>query len=543
MFLKLIDHKKYSILIYALILGGICTGLSILFSDNLAMDVANYYAPMAQEFADGNYSRAFYHMIPPLVPTLAGIVAKTGMEAFTALQIVAALFFLAGLWPLYRIQRRLLPPQLAQWSCLLYIVCPRLLRYVTMGSLEGAKIFLLLFTIERTLTYIEQKSYWLLCQIGLAMGAMSLTRGEGIGYLPLVGLLIFYGHLYNYKTSLFRSILRATGHFTLVVFLCLVLCSPWIIYEYNTIGYPCLDSRQAEYLINLLNRYDIGKHTQPEIQELLPTEAHVMPKIYNRTRNFRQNFKKTINGMFLPFFILIAFLLVYHYPEIKARWTWVDTLCVLVIVYNYFLFFEIAHVKKRYTAPAIPFLIHWVTLGGYYLIVMLKAKIRILRTECRFPLQKALLTVLIAICIWDGMSQLRSYLLYQQTDKEIGQWIYNHYEKYDQNKHPPLESALWKTEYHNGRGLVIAAALPQYAYFARADSVLIYKTHLYSYENLVKVCRSRCVDVLILEEKLQRSCPDFSLRNRHFRLISKEWHSQGILIYQFFPDSIFCQKM
>ena len=66
-------------------------------------DTASYYGRMAAEFATGNYDRAFYHMIPPLVPALAGVVAKTGLDPVAALRLVSGLFYVGGLWWLYNI--------------------------------------------------------------------------------------------------------------------------------------------------------------------------------------------------------------------------------------------------------------------------------------------------------------------------------------------------------------------------------------------------------------------------------------------------------
>ena len=51
-------------------------------------DTAKFYAPMARAFAAGNYERAFYPTIPPLMPVLGGLKAKLiSFDGFNCLMV------------------------------------------------------------------------------------------------------------------------------------------------------------------------------------------------------------------------------------------------------------------------------------------------------------------------------------------------------------------------------------------------------------------------------------------------------------------------
>ncbi len=527
----------------AIFLGIVCTGTSILFSDNIPMDVSNYYGPLVYEFSQGNFERAFFHSIPPLVPTLAGLISWLVGDPFMSLQLVSAIFFLLGLWPLRLLLHRLLPQDLIPWGYLLYITCPRLLRYVTMGILEGPKTFFILFMVERTVCYMEKRNLKYLFHMTLGMAGLCLTRGEGVGYFPLFCLFIFVAHLAplkklrNVSQEVFHKLFLATIRVFLFVFATLAICSPWIYYEYQVTGFPCFDSRQAQYGVILAQKLGwskLGYHSANEYPEgtaILSSEHNI--------RDLKRYVSKTIDGFFLPFLLVIPFGIRKRWKS--KKWNWIDNLLLLVIFYNYFLFLEVAHIKKRYIAPTIPFSLHWTLLGAQIFLAKLDKLTFFLREKWSHKLwsfSRVFIVIFITICVWDSMSQLRSYLLSDKIDKRVGTWIRGNEQHLNFNETIPLKPENRGSVYHNGRPLVLATTLSEFAYFARSDLVQINYSRLYPYEIFAKFCQKKNVDIVLVEKIFLTSCPDFFKKNKHFSLVPSTWDKENFSIYRFHPEGI-----
>ena len=187
------DLKSQKILLISFLLGFGCSVLNLFFNDHIGNDTAAYYTRMTHEFIEGNYDRAYFHLTPPLVPTLAGLVGKLGFGAWASMKLVSCIFFLACIYWVYRLACLRLPPEKAQWCSLLFAVCPRLLRYGMAGQLDAAKIFLLIFAFERAITFIQSRRWAPLFQASIASALLALSRNEGIGYLALIGIFLLMG--------------------------------------------------------------------------------------------------------------------------------------------------------------------------------------------------------------------------------------------------------------------------------------------------------------------------------------------------------------
>ena len=48
----------------------------ILFDNHPKKDASMYYLPMIRQFAAGNWDHAYYPMVPPLLPTVGGLLAS-----------------------------------------------------------------------------------------------------------------------------------------------------------------------------------------------------------------------------------------------------------------------------------------------------------------------------------------------------------------------------------------------------------------------------------------------------------------------------------
>ena len=524
--------KQRPVLTLAFGIGVFCSVLAVLFLAEPPNDVTTYYGRLTREFAAGNYDRAFYHMIPPLVPVLGGLVAKSGVDAFTALKIVSSLFFLAGLWPFNRLMRRVLPAHLVPWACLLYVICPRLVRYGTMGSLESAKVFFLLLLFERAVSLRDGFSWKKTVVLGAGAAGLCLARGEGIFLLPAIFMVILVAACRQRRSSTGVCVGQAAVCSLNVILICLVLSAPWLAYQYKVVGVPSFDSREVYAGAKILSK--VGLTEDPP--RLKPVTVYGAKRELERPEDERtvlRDIREFFKGLY-PAYLLIAVLGLFVIRRgTGGTLTWIDGLCAFVIFYNAGLFAVNSHITKRYVATTIPFILGWTTVGGSWLVSRVlhaRFRTRVLRRR----MTTVGVTLFILVCIWDATLDIRpSWPPEPYVAKEVGEWVGRNRSRLNVNPGPPLQSADWGVGYHTGKQPVIAGYTSQYSYWADADLVLFDNAYEYPYAAVVAVCDKQYVDILITGKYWLQLCPTFSAKNEHFQLLESDWDEYGVKIYSF----------
>ena len=535
-----LDWREHRILTAAIGVGLVCSGLAVTLAGRLANDTAAYYGRLAHEFAVGNYDRAFFHMIPPLVPTLGGVLGKLGFEPFTALKIVSFAFFLAALWPLHRLLRRTLPGHLAEWGCLLYVICPRLLRYSTRGTLESAKVFFLLLVIERALAGFRPSTWRAAAVLGVGLAGLSLARGEGIIFVPFALLVAIISETRGSRESPRRAVGRAVAGSLGALLVFAVLCSPWAMYEARTVGVACLDSRQVQGMKQLLHGAGLGP-AAPSLGRSLPGVTTLPRARSRRARTPARMLGAAAKGLFVPYVLLAFGGLAVAATRRERRLRWHDAVCGCVIVLNALIFASRGMMASRYTSATIPFLIGWAVLGGERLVRATRS-LSAISERMRLRLLHAALAATVGVCVWDGMHKaLTSRLRGEDFERDAGMWLRANREDLDVNSGPALQSDSWGKSYHNGRQPVVVSRVPQFAYWGRTDLVTLDGDLEYPYESLVALCRVKHADVLITHEDFSRICPEFAAMNVHFEPVSDAWLNRGTVVYVFRADGLDAQ--
>jgi hypothetical protein len=553
------DLRTQRILLLSFLLGLTCSVLTLFFNDHIGNDTAVYYTRIAHEFIEGNFERAYFHLIPPLVPSLAGLVGKLGFSAWMAMKLVSCIFFLAGIYWAYRLACLKLPPEKAQWCSLLFVACPRLLRYGMAGQLDAAKIFLLIFIFERAINYIQSKRWTLLFQASIGSALLALCRNEGIGYFALIGIFLLLGEwIFPDKANSGRKkLIKGLGRNVFALSVCLVIWSPWMIYEYRITGYPVLGSKQIPVLQKLFPFLDKEQappkkkgeayneqNKDPKRLRLSPelitqgtqkdknkNRYSLLKKIFEKPKPFsvHSKFVETIKGIYLPYFIL-AILGVWILFASK-RWTPIDSLFAAVFLLNIPLqWFVVPDVLKRLIAPTIPFYLPWVIFGFEVVKHYFEEKTTLSNYKKGRLVGYSVLGVVVAIMLWDGMSSTRKSLRGKdETVKQIGLWIKNNREQFNFNKTESLKSSKHAFRYFNGRQPVIATNIPQIVTWANADLLLIYPG--WDWKRILSSIRKSNADLLIVDNTFKKTFPDINLNSHQFKLISDKWEDQGILVY------------
>lgn len=556
------DIINQRVLLISFLLGLACCVLTVSFNDHIGNDSAAYYTRMAHEFIEGNYEHAFFHAMPPLTPVLAGLIGKLGFSAWISMKLVSCLFFFASIYWVYRLACLRLPPEKAQWCSLLFVVCSRLLRYGMAGQLDSTKIFLLLFVFERSINFIQSKRWALLFQASIGSALLGLCRNEGVGYLSLICLFIFFSEwiFSTKKISVWKKLMKGVGQNIFVLSICLLLWSPWMAYQYRISGYPVLGSKQIPILQKILSFINTKespciiagtshnkkiKYKKEDAAVLSFTEDPDLEKNKSQYTVFKKMFEKpkpfsvhsklieTVKGIYPPY-IFIVIIGVWSLFKSK-NWTRVDSLFATVFIFNILLqWVLVPNVLKRLIAPTIPFYFPWFIIGFDVVKCYFAEKPRLKNIKNARIVSYCILCLVVVVMLWDGMSSTRKSLRGKdETVKQIALWIRENREQLDFNKNEPLESSIHEFAYHNGRQPVIVTLIPQVVTWAEADLLLIIPGP--DLKQIVNIFRERNVDLLILDNEFKKIFPKFNPNTPYFKLINKEWKDRGILIYSFSP--------
>jgi len=517
---------------FTLIAATVSVVLSVFLVNDPPNDVAFYYGRMVLQFADRNWAGAFHHMIPPLVPAMAGLIASVGVPAYMALKIVSGVFMLLSFYPLFRIVEHLYNRQWAQWACLLMLLCPRLLRYSTRGLLENAKVFFLLLLSWTMLMWPHWSWKRRSIVLGLGVAGLSLVRGEGVilaaGFVAFAILLSLKQPGQQRRQSLLAL--------TTAILLALGLCLPWLCYEKQITGYWSLDSRQIYQAQAMLSRFGFAATPVSLYPEPVPGIEALIPEQRSNQLTWGRNLRQVWTGLFPPYALLAIIGIFRH----RRQWCWIDTLFAGIIVGNAAIFASSGYITSRYIIPTVPFLLLWVLDGGTAALTLLKSQLARWLTP---PQQQRIFgvvgTLVAAVCLFDGLNKLRpSWPLQPDAPRLIGNYIAEHRDQLQFNPAPPLTSGTWGTEYFTGKYPVLMGNAPAVAFWSDSDYVSLSSHHQYSYAALVETARRYNVDLLAITSKFLRRCPEFASANVHFAPLEIATTASELQVYRFYPEKI-----
>ncbi|MEI8079228.1 MAG: hypothetical protein WCH61_06330, partial [bacterium] len=431
-----------------------------------------------------------------------------GLSAFTAVKLASAGFFVAGLWPLARLLRRLVPAPLVGWGCLLYATNPQLVRFAPSGLLDPAKTFFLLWLAALLLAYGEQSTLrWRhIFGISLTFAGLALARAEGVFFLPLIAIAMIGLPVWQTPAGAgtrLKTSLQGMRDVMTVMLLAALLCLPQLLYVKSVTGTPALDSRQATKIQQLIRNY-LPADTRGGHDAVAALPA--VPPVVGRPRNDIpardvvtpwRNFRLSLQGLD-PFLLALAALAMVG--KFRRRdWSCADTLCLAFILYNVALFASTGFIIKRYTMTTIPLVIGWAVLGA-----------AVLKTRGLDRLHPALFPVVaLGVLAVSAVSATSKFFHRDNPPRRFGQWLEMRRGEFTKAVPVILTSDPQSAEYHDGRQPLVAASTPQYAFWAAADWIKISHKRMYTPDELRVLIMAQGADLLVVDADLLTICPTF----------------------------------
>ncbi len=517
-----------------ILLLGVIAGL--LFNDCIGNDAAAYYVPMIEAFADGQYDYAFNPLIPPLVPFLSGVVAwLLPLSGFVALKLVSGIFVLLGLYPVYRLARRLMSSEHAQWACFLYAICSQVLRFGVTAQLTAAKFFFVLWLLHACINLYEKRGVRNVISMAFAYAGLALCRTEGFLYAPLCLASVLLPAILN-RAQRRRELVLAIRNIGLTALICLAVWSPWITYEYKSTGYAVLDSRQIMIVEKLNTMTGLG--SGHEEREKIAVEIETAKNTY--AQSFGERFAETLDGFYIPYIPLV--ILGFSARFRRKQWTHYEIWVLSAVLFHVVMMWGASQfgggpVLKRYIFPAALFLMPHSAFGWTLLRDGFADKVR--SSGAKSAVQ-VVLAIIIVVSVGDGLKQVvDSFRGKYQVEKEMGLWISEHTEGLDRNV-TPESVAMGNSEkaaigtikgQWRGRSLVVAAAFPQTACWAGAQHIKVERRQKKSMQELIDFCQGFGVDVLKVDKAIRRSTVDFDPNHPMLQPVESPWKGTDTELY------------
>lgn len=537
--------KKHTVLLIALLAAVVLSALNLAFNEHLGSDTANYYTRMAHEFSHGNFPAAFFHIVPPLTPTLAGLAGKAGLDGWQAMKLVSSLFFIASVLWCYRLARLRLDAGKAQWCALLYVFCSNLLRYGMGGQLDAAKMFLLLFVFERLLVWLDARRWRQLIALSLGAAFLALARNEGVGYLlPVFGLLFLADWIVPDKAvGSVRRMGQGLGRCLFVLVICLAVWSPWIAYQHSVTGYAVLSSKHIAIVGKLMPWLDVENSAyMQEVErrfELMRVETPSTAEKPGLLDGFKDPqpctipFKliETVEGTY-PRYLIFAVIGIISLLR-NRTWCRMDALLAVLFVFHVFIYWVLSpNILKRLIIPGIPFYFPWMVIGAVAIAGTLKI-------DWSKKVQRGILIALAAVLgtsqLSSGMSSMRKSLRGKDDlEMEIAAWVRQNRDALDTNSAPPLKSGLFARDYHTGHQPVVLG-FQTIPFRARCDAMLQDALPGASHEQFVALCEEKGLDAIITTDEFHLYFPGVDFSDSRFRPLEHPWQEHGIQVLTFNP--------
>ncbi|MCP4101416.1 MAG: hypothetical protein GY750_08330, partial [Lentisphaerae bacterium] len=377
-------HHKYSKFIYSFsfVIAFLVSLLHILFCTDIYNDVAYAYLPMVQNFVAGNWKAAFTGL-PILVPTMAGFIAKTGINEFTSMMIVSCVFYLATIPVVYHFVKYFFPEGgYAAWGALLYAIAPKIIRFSCTGLLNSSRNFFLLLSIYLIFSYSRDSKFIKLVYLGLSMAGLSLARGEGGLAVPIIiaGLAVL---IFAAKWSKLNIKISAKILITCLVPICVfvIALTPRVLQTYINFGVPFIDARQmvffekyTEFRLNCSWQEVVNPKLFPRIsyKRYIPDRKQQAPIIsMKRINKFLSCF---IRGAYELYFIFAALGAFFWFYKRKG---YIIEHCIIAFIILIFCIVYYCIVSSyRYFTFILPLLMPFTLIGAREVILLISKYVK-----------------------------------------------------------------------------------------------------------------------------------------------------------------------
>lgn len=190
------------------------------------------YLKAAKFFLKGDYYQGFSNVVPPFYPTVISLTSLLVGDLELAGKFVSLFFGTLTVIPIYILGKRLFNEKVGFYSALLLTFHPYLAQFSGSVLTESTFTFLMAWTVLIGWRALQFKSWRAMFSVGLLLGVAYLTRPEGIGFVVLFLLWIFFFDGVKFWNHLVRKLFM-TGSLLIGT---LLFALPYILFLHEITG-------------------------------------------------------------------------------------------------------------------------------------------------------------------------------------------------------------------------------------------------------------------------------------------------------------------
>lgn len=307
----------------------------------------------------GNWEGGWVGRVPMLHILLSGILASTGLEAYTATIIVSSTFYILTLFPLRSFQERYLSPIQAAWGCLLFILAPKVIRFSISGLLDPERYFFLIATLLFFFRLSDHARFKDAFFLGLSLAGLSVARGEGFPIAIVLFLFFPVFVLLQKKIAAKKMLRRYFPVLVISLFFWFLGIFPFCMANQYYNHAFVTDLRIAEIFTGAVSSSEVSSTVPAEVSQ---EQAPVLSASDNHMsfKRIMDPINSTFRGayeLYLIFAVLGMILL-----GLRRKWNWEYSLFLALYILHTVIYIKISS-AYRYSIYLVPLFMPFTVAG------------------------------------------------------------------------------------------------------------------------------------------------------------------------------------
>jgi 4-amino-4-deoxy-L-arabinose transferase-like glycosyltransferase len=442
------------------------------------------YVRHARQILSGDWSIGKTH---PFYPCLIALFHFFTPNDEIAGILVSVIFGALIILPVFYLGKAIFTEKVGMISALFATVHPFL--YIPSGSVltESLFHFLLATSVLFGWNAFDKGRWKDILLFSLFTSLSYLTRPEGIGFLLIFGVWVLLINPANER----RRWTKRIGITLLAIFSFLIFSSPYFIQ---------LKKETGRWQISKKVSISLGSFSEEETAQTVEmirvrkemTFSSFIKSPLTVVRKIGLGFLQSLYLFQQVYTPLLFLLFIFGFMLSKGRTLSMKGNLYLVsyLVYLFGFIYPFFRINRRYTSHLIPIFLPWAAFGFIEIINWVHQRFEKEKFQKKFP--AILLTgILIVLFIQGRVIHPREHRVIQ---REVGSWMREHLPK----------------------GAKVMSRMPQEAFYAELPWI---KMPSESYEKIMETARSKGVQYLTIDEKMEKDSPDFFEKSKGGDLI------------------------
>lgn len=465
-----------------LILIGATFGLrlyAVLMAKGIAYDSAGY-GFMARDFIKGDILKGLSSPLHPFYPLLISLVSPDTAHVEIAGRIISLVFGTLTLIPVYYFAREIVGQKGAIFSGLFYSFHPYLVTYSGMLLSEATYWGLLIFSIFFFWTGLKRGSGFRLILSGSLLAMAYLTRPEGIGYISVFLMWVFFYE--GYKKRWFKKCYFVGS----LILPFLVLTIPYLIHLHRETGQWVI-SRKAVGVQRMFIEGDRAEDNNPTRKKVEGVESRGGDwRIFGIGKNIIQYIPFTTYHYLRAYHFALWVFLLFGLIRVRQKEHKGEFFIASLVLFHLLSLSTFTNSTIRYSIPLIPLSLFWAG-GGVLELWRFISKIKVSKPEIWMSLFLALALI---VQLAQGLRPERKH---REEQRIVGIWL---------KENTPKDSMIMSNS-------------PQEAFYAERGFVLmpeevsILERPEDHYTRMIQYAREKGVKYILTDKNTSEIVPGF----------------------------------